>query len=91
MRVCWFRVIADLEQRGVTLRSQADTAGVSLGTIYYWKQGGEPKYRNGELLLDLYANTLGVEPPRITAATTARRVTFDTPAVFQVTASSTGM
>lgn len=70
MRVSWFRVISDLEQRGVTLRSQADTAGVSLGTIYYWKTGGEPKYANGERLLGLYTNTLGIEPPRLTSPST---------------------
>lgn len=69
-RVAWFRVISDLEQRGVTLRSQAETAQVSLGTIYYWKSGGEPKYLHGERLLGLYTDTLGIEPPRLTQAST---------------------
>jgi lambda repressor-like predicted transcriptional regulator len=69
-RVAWFRVIADLEQRGITLRSQADIAGVSLGTIYYWKTGGEPKYLNGERLLGAYTEFLGIEPPRLTMPST---------------------
>jgi len=68
--VAWFRVIADLEQRGITLRSQADAVGVSIGAIYYWKQGGEPKYRSGERLLGLYVETLGIEPPRLTLPST---------------------
>ena len=70
MRVAWFKVITELEQQGVTLRSQAEEAQVSLGTLYYWKQGGEPKHVNGELLIGLYADIVGREPPRITAAST---------------------
>jgi len=69
-RVAWFRVIADLEQRGITMRSQADFAGVSLGTIYYWKSGGEPKYHSGERLIGLYTETIGIEPPRLTMPST---------------------
>lgn len=68
MRVDWFTVVAELEQRGVTMRSQAVSAEVSLGTIYYWKSGGEPKYRNGQLLLDLYMHQVGKEPPTITSS-----------------------
>lgn len=70
MRVAWFKVITELEQQGVTLRSQAEEAEVSLGTLYYWKQGGEPKYVNGERLIGMYTDIVGREPPRITAAST---------------------
>lgn len=68
MRVDWFTVVAELEQRGVTMRSQAISAEVSLGTIYYWKSGGEPKYRNGQLLLDLYMHQVGKEPPTLASS-----------------------
>ena len=71
MQVRWFQVIEDLERVGVSLRSQALTAGVSLGTIYYWKSGGEPKYRNGHRLLDLYMLQVGNEPPLLLQATMA--------------------
>jgi len=69
-RVAWFRVIADLELRGVTLRSQAEAAGFSVGTIYYWKAGGEPRYASGERLIGLYTETIGIEPPRLTMPST---------------------
>ena len=70
MRFAWFKVITELEARGLTLRSQAETLQVSLGTLYYWKSGGEPKYIHGEQLLGLYTDVVGVEPPRITYAST---------------------
>ena len=63
MKVDWFRAISELEQAGITLRSQAITARVSLATIYYWKTGGQPKWYNGNLLLDLYMHQTGREPP----------------------------
>lgn len=68
LRVDWFTVVADLERIGVTMRSQAISAEVSLGTIYYWKAGGEPKYRNGQLLLDLYMHQVGKEPPTLASS-----------------------
>ena len=70
MRVAWFKVITELENRGITLRSQAEELEVSLGTLYYWKSGGEPKYIHGERLLGIYTNVVGVEPPRITHPST---------------------
>ena len=63
MRTNWRRVIDDLDGVGVTLRSQADRAEVSLGTIYYWRQGGEPRHYNGQRLLDLYCIRLGHDAP----------------------------
>jgi hypothetical protein len=52
------------------MRSQADLVGVSLGTIYYWKSGGEPKYHSGERLIGIYTETIGIEPPRLTMPST---------------------
>lgn len=63
LRVNWFTVIDELERLGVSMRSQAIHADVSLATVYYWKSGGEPKYRNGQQLLDLYMHQVGKEPP----------------------------
>jgi hypothetical protein len=69
LKVNWFSVIDELEERGVSMRSMAIHSQVSLGTIYYWRAGGEPKYRNGHMLLDLYMRQVGKEPP---LATTSR-------------------
>lgn len=63
MRVNWFKVIDDLERCGVSLRSQAVQIEVSLGSVYYWKNGGEPRYSHGSKLLDLYMRQVGNEPP----------------------------
>ena len=92
MRVGWFKVITELENRGVTLRSQAETLDVSLGTLYYWKSGGEPKYIHGEKLIMLYADVVGVEPPRLTAGSTGGPSPSRPPSAYrpvQATASST--
>ncbi len=62
-RVHWSRVITELSEAGVDLRAQARRAGVSLGTVYYWRQGGEPKYYNGDRLLYLYTTRLEKSPP----------------------------
>jgi len=63
MRTNWRRVIDDLSEAGITLPSQANHAEVSLGTIYYWRNGGQPKYDAGQRLIDLYTRRLGIEPP----------------------------
>jgi hypothetical protein len=70
MRVDWFQVITQLEAQGVTLRSQATICGVAPGTVYYWKTGGEPKYRNGAMLLDLYAGAVSTGYPTVTSPST---------------------
>lgn len=92
MQINWQQVIDDLERVGVSIRSQAVEVDVSLGTMYYWKSGGEPKYRNGRLLLNLYEQRVGLEPPR--ASSTGR--TMGLPVVvtpmstsYQATARST--
>lgn len=70
MRIDWFAVITQLEAQGVTLRSQANAAGVAPATVYYWKTGGEPKYRNGALLLDVYATRVSTGYPVVTRPST---------------------
>lgn len=64
MRIDWFRVIVELEDVGISMRSQAVTAEVSLASIYNYKSGGsEPRWTSGQLLLDLYMEKIGKEPP----------------------------
>ena len=63
MRIDWFRLITELERNGVTLRAQSSAVGVALGTVYGWKSGSEPKYYHGQILINLYARTLGESPP----------------------------
>lgn len=63
MQVDWFRVIVELEQAEVSMRAMSVEADVALGTIAYWKNGGEPKFRNGQMLINLYMRRTGREPP----------------------------
>lgn len=58
-RVDWFRLLDDLSRRGVSMGGVADYIGVPRSTIVGWKQGAEPKYRDGELLLDLWIAKTG--------------------------------
>lgn len=70
MRISWFHVISGLEGNGLTLRSQATELGVSLGTVYYWKSGGEPRWTHGNMLLNLYATRVSSEFPEATIGST---------------------
>lgn len=63
VHVVWWRVITDLEKRGVSLRAIAVECGVSLATIYYWKGGAEPRHYLGETLRKLYEREMGEEVP----------------------------
>jgi hypothetical protein len=68
-RVHWSLVITELSEAGIDLRAQARRAQVSLGTVYYWRQGGQPKHHNGQMLLDLYVRETGKPPPIQTTLT----------------------
>jgi hypothetical protein len=105
LQIDWPTVIDDLERAGVSLRSQAVTVEVSLGTIYYWRSGGEPKYRNGRMLLNLYERHVGNEAPIVSrftqttpvehvslqtlASSTSRSASYASTAQLQATHSST--
>lgn len=64
-RVVWFQVISELERYGITLRSVSLHCEVALGTVYNWKAGAEPKHYHGELLVALYIEKIGKEPPMV--------------------------
>jgi len=70
VKISWFHVITRLEAQGVTLRSQAEAADVALGTVYYWKSGGEPRWTHGNILLNLYATRVSSEFPEATIGST---------------------
>lgn len=58
-RIDWFRLIDDLARAGVPVSSVAQHMNAPRSTILGWKQGAEPKYRDGELLLDLWMAMTG--------------------------------
>ena len=63
MLVDWFKLIVDLETKGISLRHQSEAARVSPATVHYWKCGGEPKYSNGQMLIDLYTTQISTNVP----------------------------
>ncbi|QDY47289.1 hypothetical protein DUW70_01420 [Stenotrophomonas maltophilia] len=58
-RIDWFRLLDELARAGVPVSSVAQHMSVPRSTILGWKQGAEPKYRDGELLLDLWMAMTG--------------------------------
>lgn len=55
--VDWFRVIADLAQ--LRVRGIADQLDVPTATLLGWKQGAEPRYFDGERLVELWMMETG--------------------------------
>lgn len=65
LRIDWFRTVTDLQQAGVPLRVQASLTDCGIATVYGWKSGSEPRYRDGYVLIELYHRTLDRHPPLI--------------------------
>lgn len=61
IRTDWFRVLADLQRAGIDMARVSRLIDVPVGTIRYWKQGGEPSHAAGHALLELWAETCGQE------------------------------
>jgi hypothetical protein len=59
-KIDWFRVIADLCAKGYTHTSIAVAVnGVNYNTVRYWRDGGAPRYEDGEQLIQLWCNVTG--------------------------------
>lgn len=58
-RVDWFGVLLALQRHGIPTASVADQLRIPRSTILGWKQGAEPKYRDGEALTDLWSQVTG--------------------------------
>lgn len=58
-RIDWFRVLVDLNRAGLPTSALEQQLGIPRTTILGWKQGAEPRYADGESLLDLWGRALG--------------------------------
>lgn len=58
MRVDWFRVLADLRERGVTVRDVSDRTGIPRTTIHDLKSGKEPRHSDGEKILAVWSEAM---------------------------------
>jgi hypothetical protein len=60
MRIDWFRVLADLDHKGLGNRSIARSLKIPKSTIAGWKDGiHEPRHSDGERLIELWCKTVG--------------------------------
>ena len=60
-RIDWFAVLLALQRHGIPTSSVADQLRIPRSTILGWKQGAEPKYRDGEALTALWSRVTGAE------------------------------
>lgn len=75
-RIDWFRVLADLQRAGVPVKSVATMLRIPRSTMVGWRQGAEPKFVDGERLLQLWSGLTGrqqAEAPRVGATLSAQR------------------
>lgn len=70
-RVDWFRVITDMSRAGYSAHVVANVIGVARTTLIGWKQGAEPRYTEGERLVDLWCRTLRKDRSKLPMVTIA--------------------
>ena len=59
-RVDWFQVLTDLQRQGLPSNQVANVIGVPHSTVIGWKnQGAEPKFADGDRLVDLWVGVTG--------------------------------
>lgn len=72
-RVNWFQVLEDLRRKGIPVASVAKHIGVPKGTVMGWKNdGAEPKYLDGQMLVDLWVGVTGENQHRLPRANEAK-------------------
>lgn len=60
VRVDWFRVLIDLEQRGFHPQVVSDAINVARSTILGWRNShAEPGHTDGERIIDLWCRVTG--------------------------------
>ncbi len=58
-RIDWFRIIDELKRQGVSLYGIEAAIGVSPQKLCGYKQGSEPRHKDGESLLGLWCQVTG--------------------------------
>jgi hypothetical protein len=65
-RVDWFRIIADLNMRGMSTHAICDAIDVPKATVFGWKNHDvEPRYFDGYRLILLWLNKTGFSPSQL--------------------------
>lgn len=58
-RTDWLRVIADLQRAGLSLSDLSEATEIPHPTLRAWRQGAEPGFEGGRLLLQMWINITG--------------------------------
>ena len=64
-RIDWFRVITMVLRGGYSIQSAADAIGVARTTLIGWKQGAEPRYSEGERLVQLWVDVTALDRQKL--------------------------
>lgn len=56
VRVDWFRVLVELQCRGLSNHDVSRCIGVAARTVGGWKMGAEPSHRDGDALVQLWCS-----------------------------------
>lgn len=70
-RVDWFKVITCVVRNGYSLGSIAARLQVPKSTLIGWKQGAEPRYSEGEVLLAFWCQVAGLERAKVPTVSVA--------------------
>lgn len=60
-RIDWFRILTQLKAEGWSLYAVSHFTGIPRTTLHGYKQGGQPSYHHGTILLRYWAQTCGTE------------------------------
>lgn len=61
----WFQVITDLGRHGYSAKAISDHLKIPKSTLLGWKQGAEPRYREGRRLVAFWCEITGKTQARL--------------------------
>lgn len=61
LRIDWFRIFTHLKDAGYSLHAVSYFTGIPKSTLVGYKQGAQPNYHYGTLLLSCWAQACGKE------------------------------
>lgn len=59
LSIDWFQIITELTRQGFSSKAIADRIGVPKSTLLGWKQGSEPRYSEGQRLIEFWSEITG--------------------------------
>ena len=58
-RVDWFRIIHDIKRHGISMYALEAQVGIAKTTLIGYKQGGDPRHADGEILVNFWCKLTG--------------------------------